>query len=123
MSGWYGERGAGLAPRGWGTCMPRRYRMNPTDQALVVIGLGYVGLPLAVAFADAGVQVTGLEIDEERVRAITHCQSYIGDVPSERLGKVIQAGRLTATTDPRCLQTATAIIICVPTPLTEHHMP
>jgi UDP-N-acetyl-D-glucosamine dehydrogenase len=64
-----------------------------------VIGLGYVGLPLAVVFAEAGVPVVGLDVVDEKVAAINRGISHIEDVPSERLAPLVQAGTLRASTD------------------------
>jgi len=82
-----------------------------------VVGLGYVGLPLAVAFAEAGFPVTGIEIDPDRVAQVLEGQSYVQDVPSARLAPLVREGRLTATVDYSVVQHLDAISICVPTPL------
>jgi UDP-N-acetyl-D-glucosamine dehydrogenase len=82
-----------------------------------IIGLGYVGLPLAVEFADAGLTVLPVDLDPVKVETLRQGRSYIPDVPDDRLKKVVDAGRLVATTDFSVLTTADAISICVPTPL------
>src|ERR1700693_1013026 len=82
-----------------------------------VIGLGYVGLPLATEFAGKGFKATGFEVDENKVAQINDGRSYIGDVGSEVIKKAVDAGRLRATTDFDHLAQCDAIIICVPTPL------
>jgi UDP-N-acetyl-D-glucosamine dehydrogenase len=82
-----------------------------------VIGLGYVGLPLAVEFARAGFSVTGFDVDQTKVARINAGESYIQDVPDADLAAVVTAGRLHATPDMRCLGTMDVIDICVPTPL------
>ena len=87
----------------------------PTDVA--VIGLGYVGLPLAVAFAEAGYTVHGIDLDQRKVDALNAGESYIGDVPAARLAPLVDAGRLSATTDYGALAACQAVSICVPTPL------
>jgi UDP-N-acetyl-D-glucosamine dehydrogenase len=84
---------------------------------LATIGLGYVGLPLSVEFASSGVDVLGVDVDEAKVSAIGRGESYIQDVPRERLSGLVQAGKLAATTDFDRLSERDAIIICVPTPL------
>src|SRR5829696_248206 len=95
-----------------------------TKQAHVgVIGLGYVGLPLLVEFADRGFRVTGFEVDEAKAKQINAGGSYIGDVPSRRLKEVVDAKRLRATTDFDHLSDCDAIIICVPTPLRKTKEP
>jgi UDP-N-acetyl-D-glucosamine dehydrogenase len=88
-----------------------------------VIGLGYVGLPLGVVFAEAGVPVLGLDVVDEKVAAINAGISHIEDVPSERLAPVVQSGMLRASTDLDELSALEAIIICLPTPLDEHREP
>jgi len=82
-----------------------------------VIGLGYVGLPLAVSFATAGVQVTGLEKSAGKATRINAGKNYIRDVQDKDLKQVVEAGLLTATTDFSRLKECDAILICVPTPL------
>jgi UDP-N-acetyl-D-glucosamine dehydrogenase len=88
-----------------------------------VIGLGYVGLPLAAAFADAELRVLGFDVDGEKVRRIGAGRSYIQAVSEERLGAAVRAGRLEATADFDRLGEPDAILICVPTPLTVHRDP
>jgi UDP-N-acetyl-D-glucosamine dehydrogenase len=82
-----------------------------------VIGLGYVGLPLAVEFAHAGFEVTGFDVDASKVEEINAGRSYIGDVKTEDVDKSVRAGRLRATTDMSKLAEMDAVDICVPTPL------
>ncbi len=84
---------------------------------LGVIGLGYVGLPLAVSMAKAGFQVTGFELDENKVAALTRGESYIIDVESADVAAMIEQGRIRATTDMSLLAEVDAANICVPTPL------
>lgn len=84
---------------------------------LGVIGLGYVGLPLAVEFARAGFTVVGYDVDARRVGELMAGKSYIPDVPSDHLAEVVKNGRFVATTDPKRLAEADIIDICVPTPL------
>ena len=86
-----------------------------------VIGLGYVGLPLAVVFAEAGFEVVGIDVDARKVRQLGEGTSYIEDIPDARLAAV--AGRLTATTDFAALATCDAVSICVPTPLRKTRDP
>jgi UDP-N-acetyl-D-glucosamine dehydrogenase len=88
-----------------------------------VIGLGYVGLPLVVEFAQAGFVATGFEVDDEKATAINEGRSYIGDVPSSSVKELIEEGRLRATTDFQHLKDCDAIIICVPTPLRKTKEP
>jgi UDP-N-acetyl-D-glucosamine dehydrogenase len=85
--------------------------------ALGTLGLGYVGLPLSVEFAAAGLSVTGFDVSAEKVDALNAGRSYIKDVPSERLEPLVRSGRLRARRDFEALAACDAVIICVPTPL------
>ncbi len=82
-----------------------------------IIGLGYVGLPLAVEFAHAGFNVTGIDLDERKIAAIGEGRSYIKDVRDEAVSAAVEAGKLRATSDFTALREADTISICVPTPL------
>ena len=88
-----------------------------------IIGLGYVGLPLAVAFAKAGVKVTGFDVDRVKIDSIRKGESYIGDVPGEAVRDMVRKHRLTATSDFRELKLMDTINICVPTPLRKSRDP
>jgi len=88
-----------------------------------VIGLGYVGLPLAVAFGKAGFSVLGVEVDRERVARLKAGESPVEDVGSDELATLVASGRLKITTEPSALSEADAIIICVPTPLGKSREP
>ncbi len=90
---------------------------------VAVLGLGYVGLPLATAFAKAGFRVTGVEVDEKKVNAIAAGRSYIPDVPNDDLSAHVKSGRLTATLDCDVLRTVDAVFICVPTPYDAQRTP
>jgi UDP-N-acetyl-D-glucosamine dehydrogenase len=102
--------------------------MNSLAQALIqkldsrtaragVIGLGYVGLPLAVEFASGGLRTSGIDLDVSKVSTINSGSSYIPDVPDEQIRDVVQRGLLTATTDFSVLRELDTVNICVPTPL------
>src|SRR5689334_21982647 len=82
-----------------------------------IIGLGYVGLPLAVAFAEAGCEVVGLDVDAGKVEALNAGRSYIEDVPSSTLEPLGE--RLRATGDYAELAACDAVVLCVPTPLSD----
>lgn len=84
---------------------------------VAILGLGYVGLPLAVVFADAGFDVTGIDPDQSKVDSIRSGVSHIQDVPTEQVARLVAAGKLHATTDFSVLGQADAVSICVPTPL------
>src|SRR2546423_2498662 len=86
-----------------------------------IVGLGYVGLPLGVAFAEAGHEVVGLDTDARRIAAVQAGQSYIEDVASDRLTAVLD--RLRATARYADLSKADAVVIAVPTPLTRNREP
>src|SRR3954466_13681059 len=88
-----------------------------------VIGQGYVGLPLALVFQEAGVTVTGFDVDAKKVAAIGRGESFIKHIGPERVAKAVQSGRYTATTDFDRLRECDGIFICVPTPLGRHREP
>ncbi|WP_296435366.1 NAD(P)-binding domain-containing protein, partial [Rhizobium sp. UBA1881] len=88
-----------------------------------IIGLGYVGLPLAMAIARSGFAVTGFDVDPKKIVAIDARSSYIDAVTSADLQAQIDAGRFAATTEFAGLAECDVIVICVPTPLTKHRDP
>jgi UDP-N-acetyl-D-glucosamine dehydrogenase len=88
-----------------------------------VIGQGYVGLPLALVFQEAGFQVIGLDVDPAKVAAISRGESFIKHIGPEWVAAAVQSGRYRATTDFDALRDCDAIIICVPTPLGPHREP
>ena len=92
-----------------------------TGASVGIIGLGYVGLPLAVEFAEAGHDVVALDVDPSKIAALTESRSYIEDVPSERLAGV--RDRLRPTTHYEDLDAVDAVVIAVPTPLNENREP
>jgi UDP-N-acetyl-D-glucosamine dehydrogenase len=103
--------------------------MNPKDALLkqikdktariAILGLGYVGLPLAVVFGEAGFKVTGIDPDKRKVDSVNKGVSYIPDVKTEKLAELVSAGKLKATTDFSVLKEIDAASICVPTPLRQ----
>lgn len=93
--------------------------LNNRTATLGIVGLGYVGLPLAVEFAEADFDVIGLDVNQEKVDILNNGISYIPDIPTERLKPLIASGKLRATTDYNELSMANCINICVPTPLRE----
>ncbi len=82
-----------------------------------VVGLGYVGLPLAVEFAEAGFCVTGIDVDKSKIDAINRGESYVQDVPTSVLKPLVEAGKIRATADFTAVSNLDTINICVPTPL------
>jgi len=88
-----------------------------------IVGLGYVGLPLVIQFAKSGAQVLGIDVDEDKVEAFNHGESYIKHIPSSELARHIEAGNIEATSDFSAVKTLDAILICVPTPLDDKREP
>jgi UDP-N-acetyl-D-glucosamine dehydrogenase len=99
-----------------------RERLADTP-VVAVIGLGYVGLPLAVAFAESGASVIGIDRDATRTAAVAAGRSFIEDVPARVLATLVETGRLRASDDFGLLAGADAIVICVPTPLGKSKEP
>lgn len=98
-------------------------RIEGRDAHVCVIGLGYVGLPLAVAFAEAGFRVTGFDVDTRKTDSINAGVSYIPDIETQRMKAQVDNGRLDATSDPAVLATVDTAHICVPTPLGKTREP
>ncbi|MBI2333829.1 MAG: nucleotide sugar dehydrogenase, partial [Chloroflexi bacterium] len=86
---------------------------------VAILGLGYVGLPLAVVFGEAGFHVTGVDPDKRKIDALKEGKSYIPDVHTDKVAALVKAGKLTATTDFAVLKEMDAVSICVPTPLRQ----
>ena len=96
--------------------------LNERSALIGVVGLGYVGLPLALRFAEAGLRVIGFDIDPEKPRKLAAGQSYINYIPESAIAAAYAAG-FSATTDFTAAREADALIICVPTPLNRHREP
>ncbi len=94
-------------------------RLKDKSATIAILGLGYVGLPLAVVFGEAGFNVTGVDPDKRKVDALKEGRSYIPDVPTEAVAKLVKSGKLVATTDFSVLKNMDAVSICVPTPLRQ----
>src|SRR3989449_3567141 len=90
---------------------------------VAIVGAGYVGMPLARVFAEAGKNVVLVDVDQDVVDGINRGESHIGDVPSEALKTLVDAGRVSATSDYDALQEVDAILIALPTPLSSHREP
>jgi UDP-N-acetyl-D-glucosamine dehydrogenase len=86
---------------------------------VLVIGVGYVGLPLVIELAKAGFSVTGYDKDPVKIRLLAEGESYIGDIATEELRPLVASGRITATTEASAIAEADAVIVCVPTPLNK----
>ncbi|ALA70102.1 UDP-N-acetyl-D-glucosamine dehydrogenase [Geobacillus stearothermophilus 10] len=98
-------------------------KFEKRDAVIGVVGLGYVGLPLAVEKAKAGFHVIGFDIQQSRVDQVNNGINYIGDVVDEDLHEMVKQGRLVATTDYARIAEVDAVAIAVPTPLDAHHQP
>ncbi|KMY62322.1 nucleotide sugar dehydrogenase [Geobacillus sp. FSL K6-0789] len=98
-------------------------KFEKRDAVIGVVGLGYVGLPLAVEKAKAGFHVIGFDIQQSRVDQVNNGINYIGDVVDEDLHEMVKQGRLVATTDYARIAEVDAVAIAVPTPLDGHHQP
>jgi UDP-N-acetyl-D-glucosamine dehydrogenase len=107
-----------------GTPQSTLHERITTRQARIgIIGVGYVGLPLAVVFAEAGFRVTGFDLSADRAATINNGISYIEDIPSSTLANLVNQGLIDATTDMSRLKDMDAISVCVPTPLSKTRDP
>lgn len=98
-------------------------KINSSAARVAIMGMGYVGMPLARSFARAGFSVLGYDVDQEKVRKLNAGQSYIEHIPSEFIAEIRKRGVFEATSNPAELKKADAIIICVPTPLSKTRDP
>lgn len=98
-------------------------KINNKTATVGIIGMGYVGLPLALEFAEKGFLTIGFDIDEKKIPLLNSGSSYINHIKSEKIKKVVDSKKFFATTDFSKLAEADAVIICVPTPLNEHREP
>ncbi len=96
---------------------PQVQRFLDKTAKVAVLGMGYVGLPLATVFAEAGFDVTGIDPIQSKVDLLNQGISYIGDVSTPQVARLVSAGRLRATSDYAVLKDMDAVSICVPTPL------
>jgi UDP-N-acetyl-D-glucosamine dehydrogenase len=103
--------------------MDTRAKFENRQAHLGVIGLGYVGLPLAIGYARAGFRVTGYDLVAEKVDTLMRGDSYIIDVPAADVAEMVRSGRFRATTDPAFLAEVDSVNICVPTPLSKTRDP
>jgi UDP-N-acetyl-D-glucosamine dehydrogenase len=92
-------------------------KIKSKKAAIVVMGLGYVGLPIALEFSKKGFDVTGFDTNRHRIETLKKKRSYINDISSEEVREIFRKHRFTATTDEKTLCSADVIIVCVPTPL------
>lgn len=98
-------------------------KIDKKEIVVGVVGLGYVGLPLAVEKAKAGFKTIGFDVQEEKVKLVNEGHNYIGDVVDSDLKKLVEDGMLSATTDFTFIKDVDFVAICVPTPLDEHQQP
>lgn len=98
-------------------------KLNSRTATIGIVGLGYVGLPLALRYLEVGYPVLGLDIDQNKVDQIMGGQSYIKHIPSEPIKAHVDSGKLQCTTDFSKAAEADALILCVPTPLNKHREP
>lgn len=94
-------------------------KLRDKSAKIAILGLGYVGLPLAVVFGEAGFNVTGVDPDKRKIDALKEGKSYIPDVHTDNVAALVKAGKLNATTDFAILKEMDAVSICVPTPLRQ----
>ncbi|MCX5700269.1 MAG: nucleotide sugar dehydrogenase [Candidatus Omnitrophica bacterium] len=99
----------------------RKIRIN--ELRIAIVGLGYVGFPLAIEFAKKGIPVMGIEIDKDRLRHIQCKESYISDVSSKELKSILKKGCFSATSDFSVIKDCDAVLVCVPTPLKRKNLP
>jgi UDP-N-acetyl-D-glucosamine dehydrogenase len=98
-------------------------RLRDRRATIGIVGLGYVGIPLALTAARAGFRVLGVDIDAPRVAQINRGESFIKHIPEAAMKDAVGSGRFSATTEMAALKEADAILICVPTPLTRQREP
>jgi UDP-N-acetyl-D-glucosamine dehydrogenase len=100
-----------------------RSKLEKHNATAAVIGLGYVGLPLAIEIAAAGFKVIGIDLDASKIAALKEGKSYILDVPEKTVAEAVRSGQFTPTTDFSALSHADTVSICVPTPLSKSRDP
>jgi UDP-N-acetyl-D-glucosamine dehydrogenase len=103
---------------------PRTHlRQAGIEMTIAIIGLGYVGLPLALQFARSGVTVLGIDMDEKKVASLNSGKSYIKHIPADEIKKIVSAGKFSASTDISKIKEVSVVLICVPTPLKKNRVP
>lgn len=111
------DSGSGSAPS------PAGASPSPLIDKIAVVGLGYVGLPLSLQFANSGVRVTGLDVDVSKVEKLNRGESFIEHISSASVAEIREAGKFEASTDFSLIAEVGAVIICVPTPLSKNREP
>ena len=97
-------------------------KLNSKNATIGILGLGYVGLPLMLRYAEVGYKVIGFDVDEEKIERLNRGESYIEHIPARAITTALEQG-FSATSDFARTAEADALIICVPTPLNKHHEP
>src|SRR5271170_147747 len=92
-------------------------KISSREARVGIVGLGYVGLPLAVEYAKAGFPVTGIDLNSAKTESVNAGKSYIGDIHDDELAPLVASGKLCATTDFSAIRDLDTVNICVPTPL------
>ena len=100
-----------------------RTKLQQRKATAAVIGLGYVGLPLALEIASAGFNVVGIDLDQNKIARLKEGKSYIGDVLDKTIAGAMKTGRFTSTSDFSSLRDVDTVSICVPTPLSKSRDP
>jgi UDP-N-acetyl-D-glucosamine dehydrogenase len=103
--------------------MTPKEKLANNTAVIGVLGLGYVGLPLVLGYAEKNIRVIGFDIDAKKIESLNAGESYIQHIGAERVGKAVKAGVLSATSDFSRIPEVDVVIICVPTPLDLHHEP
>ncbi len=103
--------------------MEIREKLKSRSAVIGVVGLGYVGLPLVLGYAEAGFSVVGFDIDPTKPEILLRGESYLKHIPTARVGALLAGGRFDATTDFSRVSEVDALILCVPTPLNHHREP
>jgi UDP-N-acetyl-D-glucosamine dehydrogenase len=103
--------------------MDLKTKIEKREARIGILGLGYVGLPLALEFVHGGFRTTGFDIDPAKVNALNSKKSYIRHIPSEKIAALVETGRFGATTDFSRLKDMDCLIVAVPTPLDKHEQP
>src|ERR1700674_3145755 len=98
-------------------------KLNQKSATIAVVGLGYVGLPLACALAEAGHRVEGIDLSIEKVEGVNEGRSHVEDVPPSQIKRLVQERRFHATSGYDQVQSADVVIIAVPTPIDEYRVP
>ena len=98
-------------------------KISDKTATIGIIGMGYVGLPLMLRFAESGYKVLGLDVDQNKIQKLLAGQSYIKHIPSLAIASAVEAGFFDGTTDFSRAGEADALIICVPTPLNKYREP